>query len=81
VCFFPFAIAFATSTENVSTRVLGRLTFRFGNRSVSICTIGTISLWSVVLSERSDSSSYPVFAIRSAAARTTSSGERSRVGR
>ena len=57
MCFLPFATAFATSTEKLSTRVLGMPTFRSAKVDVSWFTIGTIWLWSVVLSESSESSS------------------------
>ena len=57
VCFFPLAMALATSTEKLSTRVLGSEILRSGKAVVSASTMGTMRLWSVVLSESSDSSS------------------------
>ena len=57
VCFLPFAMALATSTEKLSTRVLGSEILRPGKVSVSASTMGTMRLWSVVLRESSESSS------------------------
>ena len=52
-----FATALATSTEKLSTLVLGKLIFKSGNLAVKASTIGTMRLWSVVLKESKDNSS------------------------
>ena len=57
VCFLPLAMAFATSTEKLSTRVLGREILRSGKVDVRDSTMGTMRLWSVVLRESRESSS------------------------
>ena len=58
LCRFPCATASATRTEKVSTRVLGSeiLRPRSPNSALSVSTISAICVWSVVLSDISESS-------------------------
>ena len=72
----------ATSTLNESTRVLGsEMPIPSPNSERRARTMSAIWLWSVLLSDTSESSSKPVLAKSSRAPATTSSGVRSRSGR